>query len=369
MPGEKAKAKAQFRAQAKEILEAAFNEIDTAILQGNPPPPTDSDLEPKWDILFVTDSQGYREALLGCTVARIQDRNINIRLPYVKQGPKSISLRMFDQQVINPFFHNKSVPSTKGPYLSMFRRGYQFTEDYTASPKDPRAHRAFLDCISRLESISEPAELVRFLRYLLYRFWKLREDAAVPLTRIRRLTLSQYDRLITGLLSVPSGGRLPVLLVLATLRTLRRFFGLSWEIEFQGINVSDKASGAGGDITIKSGGDILMAAEVTERIVDRARLLSTFNTKITPASIVDYLFFTKSATPEPDAQKLADQYFTQGHEVNFLEIKTWMLTILATISAKGRDVFNAEILEQLDQPDTPKAVKVAWNDQIAIAIS
>jgi hypothetical protein len=357
------------RAEARRILVDAFASIEADLLQGRNPPSADASLAEWCRVLFETSSQGFREALLGCALVHLLDPSINIRLPYVKQGPSSISLRMFDQNVVNPFMQEKRIPGTKGPYLSMFRRGYQFTEEYPSSNKDPIGNRAFLDCIARLESLRSKEEKKAFLNYLLYCFWDLREKSVVPLTRIRRLALSQYDRLISGLLSVPSGGRIPVVLVVTTFHTLKQFFNLGWTIDCQGINVSDAASGAGGDITITEDGNILMAIEVTERIVDRSRLVSTFNTKIAPAGIVDYLFFTKAAKPDSEAAALADQYFAQGHEVTFLEIKNWMLTILSTIGSKGRAIFITEILKQLDKPEIPKAVKAAWNEQVSVMIS
>jgi hypothetical protein len=287
----------------------------------------------------------------------------------VDQGPNAVSLRTFDEKVINPFLKDSQIPSSKGPYLAMFRRGYEFTREYKAKPKDPRANAAFLDCMDRLESMTKLTELQVFLQYMLYRFWQLREESTVTLTRIQRLSLNQYDKLISELLRVPSGGRLPVLFVQATFNTIKSFFGLDWEVECQGINVADAASGAGGDLTIKCKGEIVMAAEVTERMVDRARLTSTFRSKITPAGIADYLFLTKSASPDPEAQALVEQYFAQGHEINFLEIKNWIVTTLGTVGAKGRAIFIAELLKLLDRLDTPKAIKVAWNDQLAAIVS
>jgi hypothetical protein len=61
----------------------------------------------------------------------------------------------------------------------------------------------------------------------------------------------------------------------------------------------------------------------------------------------------------------ARQYFAQGHEVNFLEIKNWVLMALATLGKRGRDVFNGHLLELIDDAAIPRAVKVAWSDYIA----
>src|SRR5712692_8947844 len=100
---------------------------------------------------------------------------------------------------------------------------------------------------------------------MLFKFALLREAAVVPLSRLQRISLDQYGSFISGLLGIPSGGRLPVLLVVAAFSTIKEFLSLDWDIVFQGINVADAAAGAGGDITITSGGRLLLAAEVTER--------------------------------------------------------------------------------------------------------
>jgi hypothetical protein len=82
---------------------------------------------------------------------------------------------------------------------------------------------------------------------------------------------------------------MPVLLSVAMLRTINECFGLGLDIEYQGINVADAASGAGGDITAKKDGTVLLTIEITERSISRGRVVSTFNTKISPNKLDDYL--------------------------------------------------------------------------------
>ncbi len=64
--------------------------------------------------------------------------------------------------------------------------------------------------------------------------------------------------------------------------------------------------------------------------------------------------------------KQARQYFSQGHEINFLELKRWILVILATVGKGGRTLFNEVLLEKLNAPNTPASLKVAWNKQIEL---
>ena len=354
-------------AAARELVENLFAQAESDLLAGAAPKAIAS-LVNNCDVIFQSRTQAYREALLGCTIARIQDRNINIRLPYVDQGTNAFSGRSLDERVVNPFLQEKRVPSSRGPYLSVFRRSVRFDPGTRAGLRDKEGFDAFLEVIDYLHSIAEDAELNVVLKYLLHRFVQMREAADVPVTRLQRISLEQYDLLISGLLATPSGGRFPMLLVISAFQAVKNFFGLNWDITWQGINVADTASGAGGDITITHNGEMLLSIEVTERAVDRSRVVATFNTKIAPAGIEDYLFFVRSPDIEPAARQQARQYFAQGHEVNFVEIKVWILTLLATTGSRGRDGFNRALVELLQSPDVSSVMKTAWNDQIARVI-
>lgn len=299
--------------------------------------------------------------MTGCAIARLQDRRIDIRLPYVNQGERAFNGRTLDEKTVNPFLHDHRIPSSRGAFLGVFRRSVAFTASTRGGLRDKPGYDAFLTLIAYLEETGGENELRGFVRYVLFKFAGLREASVVLLSRLRQIGLEQYRTLISGLLATPSGGRFPVLLVVAAFRTIREFYSLDWVIEFQGINVSDAASGAGGDITISSAGRTLLAAEVTERRLDRNRVVSTFNTKIAPNGIEDYLFFVRLASLDPAARVQAAQYFAQGHEVNFLEIEEWVVMSLATMGAKGRAIFNHELMELLDGPDIPRSLKMAWN--------
>jgi hypothetical protein len=91
---------------------------------------------------------------------------------------------------------------------------------------------------------------------------------------------------------------------------------------------------------------------------------STFNTKIAPQGIEDYLFFVPMENLSEDARSQASQYFAQGHEVNFLDVKDWILMSLATMGARGRKVFNEKFMELLDDAGIPRSVKMGWNEQV-----
>jgi len=348
---------------ARALLDETFRDVEADILR-NQTPKAPAGTSEAFQAVFESATQAFREALVGCVVARSQDRCINIRFPYINLGPTAFNGRSLDEEVVNPFLQRNRIPSSKGPYLSKFRRSVGFDESTNRGTRDVGAYGSFLNLLAFLEGTDDAGEIQGFLRYLLYLFARLREASAIAISRLPRISLEQYDAFIDGLMDVRSGGRIPVLLVVATLHAIREYFGLDWEIEYQGINVADAAAGAGGDITLRRGGQVVFSAEVTERVVDRNRVASTFNTKIAPNEIQDYLFFIRERGVAPEAKVQARQYFAQGYEVNFLEIRQWILMTLATIGPRGRDAFNRNMITLIDAPDMPRSVKVGWNETI-----
>jgi hypothetical protein len=294
----------------------------------------------------------------------LQDGGIDVRKPYMNLGEDAYNGRSLDESVVNPFLHEKRIPASRGPFLSAFRRSVPFLPATRAGLRDKEGFDALLTIIDYVNDAETDEDLSGVLRYALYKFLELRHAADVPLTKLQRISLEQYGELISGLLGTPSGGRFPVMLIDAAFNAIREAFGLPWTIEVQGINEADRAAGAGGDITIRSGNATLLAAEITERSVDRDRVVATFQTKIAPQGIDDYLFFVRDGV-QAEVMRQARQYFAQGHEINFLDMHTWLVTILATIGRSGRAAFNRVLVEKLEAADIPAGLKVAWNEQMA----
>jgi hypothetical protein len=313
--------------EARRLLVLLFEQSEADYGEGRPPeiPPA---LVAAAEVLFASPTQSYREALLGCGLARLLDRSINIRHPYISHGSDAFNGRTLDEQVVNPFLHDRMIPASKGPYLATFRRSVRFVPDTAQGLRDKKGYEAFLDYLSAFEQATSDEDIAILLRYLLYRFAALRDASNIPLARIVRLSLDQYEHLVDGLLNIPSGGLLPVLLTVAMFNTIRRCFNLDWEVGWQGINVADRASGASGDITIRQGNR------------------STTN------------------VPGADVRTVAMQYFAQGHDVSFLQVKPWLVNSLGTLGARCRTIFTTEFLALMDNPGVSAVLKVGWNDLI-----
>jgi hypothetical protein len=347
---------------AGALLSAIFTEAEADFAVGIQATVPDA-LAAATERLLSSKTQAYREVLIGCALARLLDDEIDIRLPYANQGDAAYNGRTLDEQVVNPFLHEHELPSSKGPFLSVFRRSVGFASGTREGLRDKIGFDALLEFLDHLRT-ADAKDSRNYLRFLLQGLVKLRDSANVTLSRVQRLSVDQFEVLISRLLQVPSGGRLPVLLAFAMFLTLKQCFSLNWSIEWQGINVADRASDVGGDITIRSNGDIILAVEVTERAIDRARVLSTFSTKILRHGISDYLFFFASTGPTQDARALARQYLGQGHDISFLPVKDGLISTLGTIGPRCRAEFTVLFLAQLNSPDIPATLKLAWNAQI-----
>ena len=205
--------------------------------------------------LMRSATQAYREVLVGCCLARILESQIDIHLPYASQGENAYNGRYADETVVNPFLQSHEVPASRGPFLSVFRRSVKFAPEIRAGVRDkdgfdallgfsmlePRGYRS----TARLSALSagSPSSPARGLRH------RARACAEPEPGTVRDI--------LRAIAAVPSGGRFPVLLTVAMFQTIRKAFNSEWEIDWQGINVADRASEAAGDITIRSGNGVV----------------------------------------------------------------------------------------------------------------
>lgn len=317
--------------------------------------------------LFSSPTQAYREALVGCAIARILNQSIDIRLPATESGEDAFSGRSLADHAVTPFLRDRAIPISASPYLSSLRGGAKFTKGGAPRiQRDKEGFDALVAVVDYLRVLDADAAKA-YLRYLLRCFIQLREAGNITLKRIAKPNLEQLRRLVTGLLTVKSGGRISALLATALFQTISECHALRWDVEFQGINVADKASGAVGDITISKDGTTVLGVEVTERPIDQDRVTLTFDQKISPNGLADYLFIT-TAMPTDNAIETARNYTGVGHEMNFVPLAEWLIHNLATVGSSCRALFQSKMIELLEAQGTPAEIRVAWNDKMDEAI-
>lgn len=351
---------------AKALLSEAFDLAESDHRDGAPVS-IPSSIVQATERLFLSETQAYRDALPNCAIARIIDPKIDIRLPATAYGENAFSGRSLAEKVVTPFLRDRSVPTSAAPFLSALRGGAKFMKGGEPRiQRDKFGYAALVEIVDYLRELDAEAAK-NYLRYLLRCFILLRESHHITLKRISKPNLEQLSHLIKGMLTVKSGGRIPTLLATAMFQTISECHSLGWDVEFQGINVADKASGAVGDITIRKRGELVLGVEVTERPVDQARVASTFNEKVSPSGLADYLFIT-TAQPEDGAIAAARRYTSVGHEMNFVPLAEWLVLNLATIGPECRSLFQAKMIELLGAQGVPAEIRVAWNDKMDEAI-
>jgi hypothetical protein len=351
-------------AECREIIERLLAQAESAFFKGERPSVT-PEMQAASDVVFASDTQAYREALLGCLLAKIVTPHTNIRLPYVKHGADAFSGRSLDERVVNPFLREKGIPCSRGAYLSVFRRNVRFDAATGEGVKDKPGYDALLKMLDYISSQKGQENLLSLLNFVLFRFVLLREQGKVSLTRLERISLSQYRHLISGLLARQSGGLFPVILVLSMVEAIIERFSLHWVVAFHGINVADKASGAAGDISVQEEtGVTILTIEVTERPVDVHRVRATFTEKVAGAGIHDYVFLVHLRQIGDEVRQQVERYFAQGYDLNFADIEEWLVNTLVTVGVQGRQAFQQRILFHMSKPDVPKTVKIAWNQEI-----
>ena len=353
-----------------EVLNYLFDAAETDLLTQESPPRI-PELDGALDIVFSSRTQAFREALLGCFLAKLHNPAVDVRKPYVSQSDLAFNGRTLDERVVNPILQQRRIPSSRGPFLSVFRRSVEFTVATRDGVRDKSGYDAFLAFLAFIEGIpnDDSDSLTEAAYAIVFRFVQLREASNVPLTRIQRMSLRQISSLISRLLEVPSGGRLPMFIVVAVLQAVNEHLRLNWEVQWEGINVADAASGLGGDIVVSAEGKTILVAEVTEREVDQNRVVATFNNKIGPDQIEDYLFFTRSKSQPSETVEQMGRYFAQGHELNFVVIQDWAEAVLVTIGNAGRILFVRQMVDILDATDSPAALKVAWNESVNAVVN
>jgi hypothetical protein len=215
-----------------------------------------------------------------------------------------------------------------------------------------------------LESCETEKQTEAFVTGILSRFITLRDASRIPLARINRFSVEQYRLLLEEMVSTRSGGLFPLLAVVALYRALVGKYAQECDVDYQGINVADSATGAKGDVTIREGNRILLAIEVTERAIDQWRVVSTYNSKIALEGINAYLFVYTNVKPDESARQVAKTLFSQGYDVKFVNLVDMAINAFLMTTADVRESFSFNMLELLDAKEVPGTLKISWNEAV-----
>src|SRR5690349_20808081 len=88
--------------EAREVLAVALATAERAFHERSVPSVSE-EMASKTERLFSSSTQAYREALVGCLVARCVNERINIRHPSTETSEAAFSGRSLADYVITPF--------------------------------------------------------------------------------------------------------------------------------------------------------------------------------------------------------------------------------------------------------------------------
>jgi SacI restriction endonuclease len=137
--------------KARKALEGVFAEAESDYREGKRASALRG-LRKVTETLFKSKTQAYREALLGCILARLVDDNIDIRYPVSDHSENSFSGRTLDERVVNPLLVDKGIPVSKAPYLSALRRGVLFVPGGAKGQKDQAAFDALVSAVGNIRN-------------------------------------------------------------------------------------------------------------------------------------------------------------------------------------------------------------------------
>jgi len=348
--------------KAKELLVSLYQQVSESI--GPEVKRALVDNSEALDIIFNSKTQSYREVTLGCALVHLLDPDVNIRLPYINHGEGSFNGRSLDEYAVNPFLQEQLFPCSKGPYLAAFRRSVKLLPETADGLRDKAGYAAMMNLLSIIESCDTDKKTETILMCLLQRFITLRNESQIPLARVGRFSIEQYRQLLSELLRYQSGGLLPVLITVAFFQTLVEHYSLLWDISWQGINVADNATGAEGDVSIKTDGMTVFAIEITERPLDHRRVISIFNTKIIHNDVKEYLFIYTNTEPDESAKQTARNLFSQGYEINLVNVIEMIVNNFLVLPASARVIFTTNMMSLLESRDVPASIKIKWNESV-----
>ena len=101
--------------RARDLLDNAFLSAEQHIASGTVPP-IDPGISAVGEEVFRSNTQAYREVLLGCIVTKLLAPSVDVRKPYANQGDDAFNGRTLDEQVINRFLKESRTPSSEGPF-------------------------------------------------------------------------------------------------------------------------------------------------------------------------------------------------------------------------------------------------------------
>lgn len=272
--------------------------------------------------------------------------------------------RSFCAKVVVPWAaENQNVLGRSAdPYVSNPLRRPRLDAD-TQKLRDGDEWEALTQFLGKLQDRSDPDEIKRaFARCLASLSRRLRhQQFAYPVPQ--RVSLGQLDELIETYLSKPSGGLRPQVLATVLFQHVGAVFGLFSKIESQGVNESDAASGALGDIVCygSESDEPMLAVEVKDHDLQLIELQACI-AKARQSDLRKLLFAAPglASAERGDIEARIKSEWAQGMNVHQVEIESLAHHAFMLLDERHCPEFLKKVGQELDSRAAPHADREDW---------
>ncbi len=327
-----------------------------------------TELDPDVDQFIDSKTVSIRYALMTQMLGKIADESRSLLV--LQKGSGDVGdwdARSFSTSVIVPWVadnHDVLGTSTE-PYASKPLRRVRLTAEMT-NVRDKAQWRRFVTFLEELDQAS-PHELQRMFRRCLASLARRLARQTFKYQIPKRVSLQALDGLLESFLKPASGGYRPLAVSAALLRTLGQAFSLFAEVQSQGLNEADSASGMPGDIMCHDkDGQIVLVVEVKDLDLTLADLRAS-TTKTAQADNLSNLLFAVPGIRRSNRDEIEDfvqRRWAAGLNIYQVGIRTLVRTSFVLLAEEWKVALLREIGDELDRRGD-HAHRRAWHDLLS----
>ncbi len=320
---------------------------------------------PEVDQITNSSVKSIRYAIFTQLLGKIADPNRNIlALQQKDDGEGSWDARSFAKNVIVPWDADNHgvLGASSDPYASKPLRRTKLSRgmDNVRNSGDWDALVRFLE---PFESAA-PEDIRRAFGRVMASLARLLAEQQIAYPIPQRISLMQLNDMLEAFLAESSGGLRPLGVAAALFRIIGDGFSLFDDVQSQGINEADSASGMPGDIMCRKDGELCLVVEVKDQNLTLADAQSsTRKAKQTGAGLTDLLFAVPATrkADQGDISELLKRNFAAGLNIYVAQIQSLSYHVLVLLTEEWRTRFIREICAELDRRQEQSARK-AWHD-------
>lgn len=276
--------------------------------------------------------------------------------------------RSFCSTVVVPWVQstNHVLGTSSDPYVSNPLRRSRL-DDWSIPLRDRAEWERLVTILAEVQGRDDAEYTETVLRGCLASIARRYAVLDVPYPVPNRVSLSQTLTGITSFLATASGGERALIVVTALMRVVGREFGLFERVDRQGINESDAATGAPGDVLCyRNEGDrerLALTVEVKDRDVTLLDLNATIE-KARQASVSEVLFAVTGPQPS-EASKMDSRIheeWVQGTNIYYMTILELARAVLTLAGEDSRPSFLREVGQEINRAAAQPILRTAWAD-------